>query len=85
MDPESLLKLGAPEDEYNAVSATIAQEIAAEGVGRISRTGLANIVALAFHVDFEPWSTPVILHGIYFDIADQLLPLIGENHVPSNS
>jgi len=85
VDPESILKLGCPVDEYDPESVHIAREIAAEGVSNLNRTGLANILALVFHMEFEPWSSPVVLHGIYFDIADQLLPLLGEPNVPSRS
>jgi hypothetical protein len=75
-DPESLLKLGCPKDEYDSTSKAISRAIVGEGSGGIQITGLAYILALALHSDFEMWSRPVILHGLHFEIATTLLPLL---------
>jgi len=75
-DPESLLKMGAPKDEYDTPSRYIAQAIIREGTGGLSRTQLANILALTFHLEFNMWGSPIVLHGLYFDVADTLLPLL---------
>lgn len=75
-DPDSLLKLGCPKDEYDTLSNIIARAIVREGMGGMNRTGLAYIVALAHHAEFGLWRDPVRLHGQHFDIADKLLPLL---------
>lgn len=75
-DPESLLKMGAPKDEYNSPSALIAKAIVREGGGGMQLTGLAYILALVLHMEFEMWTRPVTLHGQHFEIAGKLLPLL---------
>lgn len=71
-DPESLLKLGAPEDEYDPVSHHMAKRIVAEGGKRLSVTEIANIVAFALHLHFGMWSRQVTFHITHFDIARKL-------------
>lgn len=75
-DPESLLKLGAPKDEYDSLSNNIAGRIVAEGAGGLNRTRLAYILSNAQHFEFHMWSEPAKIHGQHFDIADKLLPLL---------
>jgi hypothetical protein len=75
-DPESLLKMGAPKDEYDSTSAFIAKAIVREGSGGIQLTGLAYIIALVQHIEFEEWTKPMAVHGQHFAIAGKLLPLI---------
>jgi hypothetical protein len=75
-DPESLLKLGAPKDEYDSTSHIVAQAIVREGGSGLNRTELAYIVALTFHIEFNQWTHPVHIFGTYFDIADKLLPAL---------
>ena len=74
-DPESLHKMGAPDDEYDDASKYIARAIVREGVG-MNRTGLAYIICLTFHLEFNQWTKPPMMHGLYFDIADKMLPLL---------
>ena len=75
-DPESLLKMGAPKDEYDSASKLIAQAIVREGSGGIQRTELAYIISMTFHLEFDLWSKPMMVHGLHFDVADALLPLL---------
>ena len=70
--PESLLKLGAPTDEYDSVSERLARAIVREY--KASVTELAHIIAFALHADFEMWSKPVHYHSMHFDIAKALSP-----------
>lgn len=72
-DPESLLKLGCPQDEYDTASKWIASAIIREGAGS-SVTSLAYIVALALHAEFDMWSRPVTLHEQHIQIARKLVP-----------
>lgn len=75
-DPESLIKMGAPDDEYDDASKYIARAIVREGVGGLNRTGLAYIVCFTFHLEFNQWTEPPKMHGLYFEIADKMLPLL---------
>jgi hypothetical protein len=47
-----------------------------EGSGGLGKTELAYTLALAQHVEFGMWSKPVMLHGIHFEIAAKLLPVL---------
>jgi hypothetical protein len=76
VDPESLLKLGCPKDEYDSTSVSIAKAIVREGAGGLQLTGLAYIVALVLHMEFDLWTKPVTIHGLHFSIAEKLLPVL---------
>lgn len=75
-DPESLLKLGAPKEEYDSLSNLIASAVIREGAGGLNRTRLAYILSNAQHYEFHMWTEPAKIHGQHFDIADKLLPLL---------
>lgn len=57
-DPEKLLKLGAPEDEYDRESEYIAKAIDREGP--VTRNGLAKIIRLVMIWSFNSWTHDVI-------------------------
>lgn len=75
-DPESLLKMGCPEDEYDSLSKTIAAAIVREGGNRLTVDELGNLLTFAFHEDFQPWSEPVNYHVTFKLMAAELLPLL---------
>jgi len=75
-DPESLFKLGCPSNEYDSTSKDIADAILREGVRHLSITALANLISFVMHMHYEMWSTPVVLHHLYFEIASELKPLL---------
>lgn len=76
VDPESLLKLDCPPDEYDSASRLAAQAIVREGAGGLNRTALAWILCNTLHLEFQMWSEPPKMHGLFFDMADKLLPIL---------
>jgi hypothetical protein len=76
VDPESLLKLDCPPDEYDSASRLAARAIVHEGAGGLNRTSLAWILCNTFHIEFRQWTEPPKMHGLFFDMADKLLPTL---------
>lgn len=75
-DPETLLKVGCPADEYDPISRRIAQGWIMNGRHRVGGTGLAHIIALQWHYSFGEWTKPVPFYAIYFKMAEELLPKV---------
>jgi hypothetical protein len=75
-DPEMLLKVGAPSDEYDPISRRIAEGWVHNGQGRVGETGLAHIIALQWHYSFGDWTKPVPFFSVYFEMAKEMLPLM---------
>jgi hypothetical protein len=75
-DPEMLLKVGAPSDEYDPISRRIAEGWVHNGQGRVGETGLAHIIALQWHYSFGDWTKPVQFFSVYFEMAKEMLPLM---------
>ena len=75
-DPEMLLKVGAPSDEYDPISRRIAEGWTHNGRGRVGETGLAHIIALQWHYSFGDWTKPVPFFSVYFEMAKEMLPLM---------
>jgi hypothetical protein len=75
-DPEMLLKVGAPGDEYDPISRRIAEGWVHNGRGRVGETGLAHIIALQWHYSFGDWTKPVPFFSVYFEMAKEMLPLM---------
>jgi len=53
-DPQRLLKLGAPKDEYDPESGLVADAIMREGP--VGMHGLARIFQVVFHYHFASWT-----------------------------
>jgi len=70
-DPERLLRLGAPKDEYDPISKRISDGIWREHP--VSVDELAHSIALNFHFSFRSWGDFVKLHIIDFDMAEDIL------------
>jgi len=75
-DPEMLLKVGAPGDEYDPISRRIAEGWVHNGRGGVGETGLAHIIALQWHYSFGDWTKPVPFFSVYFEMAKEMLPLM---------
>jgi len=71
-DPEDLLKMGAPSDEYDSESRHIATALIREGGKRLGPTKIGYIVALVFHMQFHQWTEPVRYFKLYFEVAEQI-------------
>lgn len=71
-DPEDLLKIGAPKDEYDPESRHIASAIVHEGGKKLSPSQIAYIIALVFHMEFHQWTQPVRYFGSHFELGAQL-------------
>jgi len=78
-DPEVLLKMGCPEDEYDPISSDITDAINREkGFGKvslISTSFIANIISLSFHIAFGIWGDKVRYHKykLSYKIAKELV------------
>ncbi len=74
-DPEALLKIGCPSDEYDPVSRCIATCWAGYVMGRnqVSETGLAHVIALQWHYSFGDWTQPVRFFSVHFEMAKQMI------------
>lgn len=77
-DPESLLKIGCPADEYEAEGKLIASAIVREGLNRMSEQELGHLIAFAWHNQFGCWGAPVCYHPRFFDMAKEILPQLPE-------
>jgi hypothetical protein len=75
-DPEMLLKIGCPTDEYDPISRRIAEGWVREGGQRVGETGLAHIIALQWHYSFGEWTKPVQFFSVYFEMAKAMTPLM---------
>jgi hypothetical protein len=76
-DPESLLKIGCPKDEYDPISRNITKAINREkGFGqvtRISESEISNIIALSFYISFHAWGSPVEYPKFFNKVALDLI------------
>jgi hypothetical protein len=81
-DPETLLLMGCPKDEYDSVSKAITNAIVREkGFGKtshISEASIANIIAIAFHINFNLWGRKVNYHKLYNRVAADLFAALEE-------
>lgn len=75
-DPEQLLKMGCPSDEYESTCKRIAKEIVRERSNRLSVEELGNLLGLAWHMEFGMWGQKVIYPAIFYTIAEELKPLL---------
>ncbi len=75
-DPETLLKVGCPADEYDPISRRIAQGWVMSGRHRVGETGLAHIIAFQWHYSFGDWTKPVQFFSIFFKMAAEMLPKV---------
>jgi len=82
-DPEMLLKVGAPSDEYDPISRRIAEGWVRCG-NRVSETGLAHIIALQWHYSFGDWTKPVPFFSVYFEMAKEMIPRMSWEGLPKN-
>jgi hypothetical protein len=84
-DPEQLLKIGCPSDEYDSVCSIIAGAIVREGMHQITKQELGNLIAFAWQYEFGPWTTPVRYYSVFYTIAEEIHPLIPEYDLRINS
>jgi len=77
-DPEQLLKMGCPGDEYEPECVLIAKAVVREGLNRMSEQELGTLIANAWHYEFGAWGTVVRYHPIYYKMAAEILPLLPE-------
>src|SRR5271157_4440168 len=80
-DPETLLKVGCPTDEYDPESRSIAQGWVMNGRHRVGGTGLAHIIALVWHYHFGDWTKPVQFYSIFFKMAEEMIAKVDWNVV----
>jgi len=75
-DPESLLKLECPNNEYDSVSKNITEAMDREDVlkniKKIPILHIAYIIALSMHILFRPWSERIKYHKLYIKMAREL-------------
>src|SRR5208282_3171171 len=83
-DPEALLKIGCPSDEYDPISREIAEGWMKNGRDRVGETGLAHIIALRWHVSFGDWTKPVPFFSVYFEMAKEMIPRMSWEGLPKN-
>jgi hypothetical protein len=76
-DPEALLRIGCPKDEYDPISRNITKAINREkGFGQItciSESEISNIIALSFYIDFGQWGRRIRYHKLYNEVAADLV------------
>jgi hypothetical protein len=75
-DPEFLLKMDCPADEYDPISRSITQAINREKFGsdsHITSDWCANIIALSFHISFGAWGQKIIYYKLYTQVASDLI------------
>jgi hypothetical protein len=77
-DPEQLLKMGCPADEYDPECVLIAKAIVREGLNRMSVQELGTLIANAWHYEFGMWGTTVGYHPVYYKMAEEIHPLLPE-------
>jgi len=77
-DPEQLLKMGCPSDEYDGECKLIAGGIVREGMNRMTEQELGNLIAFAWHYEFGSWGTPVRYYAMFYEMAKEILPLLPE-------
>lgn len=77
-DPEQLLCMGAPRDEYDPEAKLIASAVVREGMNRMSVQELGTLIANAWHYEFGSWGTTVGYHGVYYRMAEEIHPLLPE-------
>jgi hypothetical protein len=71
-DPESLLKIGAPADEYDSISHDITGALCQEQHSAAHNNYIANIIAFSFHYAFGEWGKEVVYHKFYHKMAKEL-------------
>lgn len=77
-DPESYVQIGIPKSEYGKVTKLIVEALWRELGWSKTTDEIANIIALSFHIAIMPWSQPVRMYGLYYDMAKELKPLLPE-------
>ena len=75
-DPEQLLKIGCPSDEYEGECKLIASAVVREGMNRMTEQELGNLIAFAWHYEFGSWGTLVRYYKVFYDMAKEILPLL---------
>jgi len=81
-DPEQLLKIGCPSDEYDTECKLIAEAIVREGMNRMTEQELGNLIAFAWHYEFGSWGTPVRYYSMFYNMAKEILPLLPKYESP---
>jgi hypothetical protein len=77
-DPERLLSMGAPADEYEPEARVIAETIVREGSYRLKVEELGNILALVWHMKFSMWGDQISYHERFYILAAELKQLLPE-------
>ena len=75
-DPEQLLKMGAPSDEYDTECKLIAGAVVREGMNKMTEQELGNLIAFAWHYEFGSWGTPVRYYSTFYEMAKEIHPLL---------
>ena len=75
-DPESLLKIGCPSDEYDPECKLIAAAVVREGLNRMSVQELGTLIANAWHYEFSSWGDTVNYDPVFYQMAEEIHPLL---------